>query len=113
MSAIYKILTHDEWGRARREGIFTGAPVDAADGYIHFSTGQQVSETATKHFAGCENLVLIQSAPDSLGSELKWETSRGGDLFPHLYRPLKLEEMMYVGTFNVAANGNHDLEILL
>jgi uncharacterized protein (DUF952 family) len=81
---IYKILPAALWEKAQREGIFRGAPVDLADGYIHFSTAGQVAETAAKHFGGQTDLVLL--ALDSAQfDDLKWEPSRGGALFPHLY----------------------------
>ena len=85
---IYKILTRAEWDAALAAGAFTGSPVDVTDGYIHFSTAAQVRETAAKHFAGKTELLLVAIDPASLGSALKWEPSRGGALFPHLYAPL-------------------------
>ena len=87
-TVVYKILSQDAWARARAEGVFLGAPVDRADGYIHFSTAAQVRETAAKHFAGLGDLVLVAVDADRLGAALKWEVSRGGALFPHLYGPL-------------------------
>lgn len=85
---IYKILPAALWEKAQREGIFYGAPVDIADGYIHFSTAEQVAETATKHFSGQTDLVLLALDPSRL-DDLKWEPSRGGALFPHLYASLE------------------------
>ena len=82
---IYKILNQDEWQEFLRAGDFTGSSVDVADGYIHFSTASQVVQTATKHFAGKDNLVLLEIDEQNLGENLKFEPSRGGDLFPHLY----------------------------
>jgi uncharacterized protein (DUF952 family) len=85
---IYKILSQAAWAAARAEGVFRGAPVDLADGFIHFSTASQVRETAAKHFAGLADLVLVAVDADALGAALKWEPSRGGALFPHLYASL-------------------------
>ena len=90
-SMIYKILTEPLWREAQRIGSLRGAPVDLADGYIHFSTKEQVAETAAKHFAGADDLVLLAVDPGALpGAAPKWEKSRGGDLFPHLYDSLDL-----------------------
>lgn len=85
---IYKISPRAAWQQAISAGIYTGAPVDIQDGFIHFSTAAQVIETAAKHFAGQDDLVLIAVDAEKLGDALKWEPSRGGDLFPHLYGPL-------------------------
>lgn len=88
MTRIYKLLTRPEWLAASDAGGFTGAPVDIADGYIHFSTAAQAQETGRKYFSGVENLVAVAFEAEALGEGLKWEPSRGGDLFPHLYGPL-------------------------
>lgn len=88
MSLVYKILPAAEWAEARARGVFEGSAVDMADGYIHFSTEAQWRETLRRHFAGQEDLVLVAVPAEALGSGLKWEPSRGGDLFPHLYGPL-------------------------
>ncbi len=85
---IYKIVARDLWVEAERTGSLIGAPVDLADGYIHFSTASQVRETARRHFSGQSDLLLVSVNVDRLGDKLKWEPSRGGDLFPHLYGPL-------------------------
>jgi uncharacterized protein (DUF952 family) len=85
---IYKICTAAEWRDAERRGAFTGSAVDIADGFIHFSTAAQVEETARRHFAGQTDLVLVAVNPAKLRAALKWEASRGGDLFPHLYGDL-------------------------
>ena len=85
---IYKICTSAEWREAEERGSFTGSAVDVADGFIHFSTAAQVEETARRHFAGETDLVLVAVDPAALGDALKWEPSRGGDLFPHLYGAL-------------------------
>ena len=85
---IYKITPRALWDEAVMKGTFDGAPVDVADGFIHFSTAAQVHETAAKHFQGVEDLLLVAVEGDDLGDALKWEPSRGGDLFPHLYGAL-------------------------
>jgi uncharacterized protein (DUF952 family) len=87
---IYKILPASLWRTAQEEGVFRGAPVDLADGYIHFSTREQVAETAAKHFAAQSDLVLLEIDAAVFGDALKWEPSRGGALFPHLYGDLEL-----------------------
>lgn len=85
---VYKILTSDQWYRLRREGAFEGAPVDIADGYVHFSSAGQVRETAAKHFAGQDPLWLVACRAEALFPDLRWEPSRGGEMFPHLYAVL-------------------------
>jgi uncharacterized protein (DUF952 family) len=92
MSTIYKLLSADRWAAARAAGVFNGSTVDLADGFIHFSSGQQAQETAAKWFAGQADLLLTVEIADA-DPALKWETSRGGALFPHLYRPLELHEV--------------------
>lgn len=92
MSLIYKILTKAQWQGAKDAGAFTGSPVDLADGYIHFSTGAQAQETARRYFCGQTDLMVLTVETEDLSLDLKsaliWEPSRGGDLFPHLYKPL-------------------------
>jgi uncharacterized protein (DUF952 family) len=85
---IYKICTAREWADAVRLGHYAGSAVDAKDGFIHFSTARQVAETARRHFTGQSGLVLVTVDAALLQADLKWEASRGGDLFPHLYAPL-------------------------
>jgi uncharacterized protein (DUF952 family) len=92
---IYKILRADEWAALRAEGETRGAPIDQADGYVHFSTAEQARETAAKHFAGVEGLMLAALDPARMGAALKWEPSRGGALFPHLYGPLRLADVLW------------------
>ena len=87
---IYKILPRAEWTAAEAAGRFEGSAVDHQDGYIHFSTAAQAGETAQRYFAGLTDLVVLEVEGDDLGSVLKWEPSRGGDLFPHLYAPLEV-----------------------
>lgn len=86
----YKILTRDQYDQLRADGTFAGAPIDLQDGYIHMSTRAQAAETAAKHFAGQDHLVLAMVDLAALGGQVKWEPSRGGQLFPHLYGPLPL-----------------------
>ncbi|MEJ6395454.1 DUF952 domain-containing protein [Gymnodinialimonas sp. 2305UL16-5] len=92
---IYKILRPEEWATLERDGETAGAPIDLADGFVHFSTAEQAAETAAKHFAGVEGLVLAALEADDLGDDLKWEPSRGGALFPHLYGPLRLADVIW------------------
>ncbi|SDE85982.1 DUF952 domain-containing protein [Limimaricola pyoseonensis] len=92
---IYKIFRAAEWAELDQAGESLGAPVDRADGFIHFSTAAQAPETAAKHFAGEDGLVLAALDRDALGEALKWEPSRGGQLFPHLYRALKRGEVLW------------------
>lgn len=88
MTRIYKLVSRGEWEAAKAGGAFQGAAVDLADGYIHFSTGAQAVETARKYFAGLSDILIVGFEAEALGPNLKWEPSRGGDLFPHLYEPL-------------------------
>jgi uncharacterized protein (DUF952 family) len=92
---IYKILRAPEWAELQARGESAGAPVDIADGLVHFSTAEQSAETAAKHFAGADGLVLLALETDALGDALKWEVSRGGALFPHLYAPLRLADVLW------------------
>jgi uncharacterized protein (DUF952 family) len=102
---VYKICDAALWREAERAGVFHGAPVDLADGYIHFSAAEQVAETAAKHFAGRQNLLIVAVAADALGPALKWEPSRGGALFPHLYGPLRLAAVRWVKPLPTDADG--------
>jgi uncharacterized protein (DUF952 family) len=88
MSRLYKIVDASAWDAAVRAGTFVGAEIDLKDGYIHLSTGPQAAETARRHFAGRDGLLLVAVEAQALGDALKWEPSRGGDLFPHLYGAL-------------------------
>ncbi len=92
---IFKIFRTEEWQNLRTQGQTTGAPIDVADGYIHFSTANQATETAAKHFAGEDGLHLIAVDTDQLGEALEWEVSRGDDLFPHLYREMTLKDVVW------------------
>jgi len=104
---IYKICTEDLWREALQAGRFDGAPIDLADGYIHFSTAGQVRETAAKHFARQTGLVLVAIPADALGNDLKWEVSRGGALFPHLYAPLDPAVVLWAKPLPLGADGAH------
>lgn len=103
---IYKIFRRPEWDAFRAAGQTTGAPIDLADGYIHFSTAAQVAETAAKHFASESDLVLVAINSETLGPALKWEPSRGGALFPHLYRALALSEVVWDKSLPLGATGH-------
>ena len=92
---IYKILTSEQWADLQARGETPGAPVDVADGFVHFSSATQVRETAAKHFAGQDGLILLALEAQALGTALKWEPSRGGALFPHLYGPLRLVDVAW------------------
>ena len=106
-SLIYKICPLELWQEAESTRTFTGAPVDVADGYIHFSTARQLAETAAKHFADQHDLLLVTVAAEALGDKLKWEPSRGDDLFPHLYGNLDLADVMRVDPFPIDDTGVH------
>lgn len=92
---IYKIFRASEWAELQAKGTTQGAPIDIADGYVHFSTAAQAAETAAKHFAGQADLHLLALDADTLGDDLKWEISRGDALFPHLYRTLNLSDVLW------------------
>ncbi len=92
---IYKVFRANEWADLQSNGQTDGAPIDIADGYIHFSTAEQVEETVQKHFAGEDDLTLLGIDTDSMVPDLRWELSRGGALFPHLYRTLHLSDVVW------------------
>lgn len=100
---IYKVLRAAEWEALQRQGETAGASVDLADGYIHFSTADQLPGTLARHFAGEAGLYLIACDPAALSPDLRWEPARGGALFPHLYRPLR---MMDVASATPVAEGS-------
>jgi uncharacterized protein (DUF952 family) len=112
-TTIYKICERSLWDTAVRAGVFAGAPVDLRDGFIHFSTPGQVAETAARHFAGMTDLVLVAIDAERLGSELKWEVSRGGALFPHLYAELPLAAVQWTKPLPLGAGGRHILPELV
>lgn len=92
---IYKIFRANEWAHLQTHGETAGAPVDLADGFVHFSTAEQAAETAAKHFAGETDLTLLAVDAATLGDDLKWEVSRGGALFPHLFRVLRMGDIVW------------------
>ncbi|ANT60728.1 hypothetical protein AYJ57_10340 [Salipiger sp. CCB-MM3] len=104
---IYKILRADEWAALQAQGETAGAPIDVADGYIHFSTSEQVRETASKHFSGVEGLHLLCYETEDLGDQLRWEPSRGGALFPHLYAALPMAGLKWARPLPVGSSGAH------
>lgn len=107
MALVYKICPRDLWRDAEALGRFTGAPVDHADGFIHFSTAGQVVETAARHFAGQDDLLLVAVEGDDLGPALRFEPSRGGALFPHLYGDLPLSAVRSVTPLPLGPEGRH------
>jgi uncharacterized protein (DUF952 family) len=110
---VYKIVDRAAWARALTTGVFDGAPVDLADGYIHFSAAGQLRETARKHFAGQGNLLLVAFESDALGPALRWEVSRGGALFPHLYGSLDPKRALWMRVLGQRPDGVPDLEGLV
>ena len=98
-ATAFKIFTADQWDQFKTDGVFHGAPIDVADGYIHMSTADQYAETLTKHFAGQAGLVIAEIDLSGFGEALKWEISRGGALFPHLYGVLSMDAV--IGVRNV------------
>ena len=107
MTTVYKIVAADLWQAAEDSGVFTGAGIDLNDGFIHLSTGAQARRTAQLYFKGQGNLVLVAVDGAMLGDALKYEPSRDGDLFPHLYGPLPLAAVLWVRPLPVGGDGNH------
>lgn len=107
MTILYKICPAKLWREAERAGVFHGSEVDRRDNFIHFSTATQVVETAARHFAGQNDLLLIRVDAGTLGSALKWEPSRGGALFPHLYARLDLAAVISVEPLPLGPEGRH------
>ncbi len=107
MTTVYKIVSADLWRAAEGSGVFTGAGIDLNDGFIHLSTGAQARRTAQLYFAGQNDLVLVAADGARLGDALKYEPSRDGDLFPHLYGPLPLAAVLSVRPLHLGADGNH------
>ena len=102
---IYKIVPAALWREAEAVGCFNGSPVDLRDGFIHFSTAAQAPETAARHFAGIDGLLLVAVAVRGL--DLRWEVSRGGDLFPHVYGVLPLSAVQWLRALPVGSDGRH------
>lgn len=92
---IYKIFRDIEWAGLQAQGETLGAPIDRTDGYVHFSTASQAAETAARYFTGVEGLVLLALQSDDLGADLRWEPARNGALFPHLYRALRMSDVLW------------------
>ena len=100
MTRVYKVVGAAEWAQASRDGVFRGAEIDHRDGYIHLSDGGQVEKTVALYFAERDDLVLVALEAESLGEALKWEPSRGGALFPHLYAALPLDRVVFAKPFS-------------
>lgn len=98
-TTAFKVLTAAQWAQFQADGIFHGAPVDLADGYIHLSATDQLQGTLDKHFAGQSGLVIAEVDLGVLGETVKWELSRGDALFPHIYGPLPMAAVLGVQTF--------------
>lgn len=103
---IYKILTSEQWADLQNKTETQGAPIDVSDGFIHFSTATQAQETADKHFTNVDGLFVAALDADALGADLKWEVSRGGAKFPHLYAPLRLADILWCEDLPLV-NGTH------
>lgn len=113
MDIIYKILPASLWRKAQDKGRFDGAPADLADGYIHFSTAEQAEATAAKYFKGQDDLLLIAVDTKRLGDGLRFEPSRGGMLFPHLYLALPLDAVVWAKPLPLRPDGKYDFAGLL
>ena len=107
----YKVLTSEQFAVLERDGIYAGAPVDLADGYIHLSTAEQLAGTLEKHFAGQDDLEIVAVDLGALGETVKWEESRGGALFPHIYGPLTLDVVLDYGPLEYASDGTIKLPV--
>ena len=106
---VYKIVTRAAWRTAERAGVFRGAGADLADGYIHFSTAGQAADTAARHFAGQDDLLLVAVSAEALGAALRHEPASNGELFPHLYGELPLSAVIRVHDLPLGADGRHRL----
>jgi uncharacterized protein (DUF952 family) len=104
---IYKIVPAPDWEEARKTGVFHGSAVDLRDGFIHFSAESQLGETAQRYFRGQDGLLLVAADAGALGSALRWEPSRGGELFPHLYAPLPLSAVVWMEPMPLGPDGRH------
>jgi uncharacterized protein (DUF952 family) len=109
MQCIYKIVDAIQWEQSVQTGEFSGAGIDKKDGFIHFSTASQVAETLERHFKGISGLLLISVDADRLGTALKWEVSRGGGLFPHLYSNLAMSAVVAQDPLPLLDDGSHRL----
>lgn len=104
---IFKVVSRQLWAEAEEAGIFRGAPIDVKDGFIHFSAANQVVETVARHFFGQVDLLLVEVDATRLGTALRWEVSRGGDLFPHLYGDMPLDSVLSVAELPLGDDGTH------
>lgn len=104
---IYHLARKASWEEATAHGVYTGTPEDRADGFLHFSTAAQIVVSAAKHRAGEKDIILVAVAPDVLGDALKWEPSRGGDLFPHLYGELSMDHVAWSAPLPLGEDGVH------
>jgi len=102
---VYKIVPEALWRAGAWTGVFTGSPIDLHDGYIHLSTAGQVMATAARHFAGVDGLLLVAVTPGAL--DVRWEPSRDGDLFPHLYGPLPMSAVCWITPLPIGPDGRH------
>ncbi len=110
MALIYKIASATLWREAESQGTFVGAAIDIADGFIHFSTVEQLRETVALHFKGQDDLIVAAIDPEKLPVPLAWEASRGGALFPHLYAALPMTAVAWAKPLPMLADGSHDFE---
>lgn len=108
---LFKILRPYEWADLKRAGESAGAPVDLADGYVHLSTAEQVEDTLRKHFADEGDLVLLACSEAAMAADVRWEEARGGALFPHLYRPLRIADIHWTRALRAGPNG-HEIGVL-
>ncbi|HYM33491.1 MAG TPA: DUF952 domain-containing protein [Candidatus Cybelea sp.] len=113
MTTIYHMADRDVWAAATARGTYSGTAADAADGFMHFSTAAQVEESAAKHRKGAKNLVLLEVDAEVLGTDLRWETARGGDLFPHLYAALDVRKVRAVHDLPLGPGGQHIFPVLM
>lgn len=107
MPAIYHLARVSGWRAAARSGVYHGTPEDRADGFLHFSTAEQVAESAARHRRGETDIVLLAVAAETLGDALRWEPSRNGDLFPHLYGALPLASVLWSQPLPLGDDGRH------
>jgi uncharacterized protein (DUF952 family) len=106
-TVIYKVVDKHVWAAAKKEGLFCGAQIDIKDGYIHLSSAEQLAETVAKHFAGQDDLLLVSVSVAAVAEDLKWELSRNDQRFPHLYRSLKMDDVVGEQPLVMAADGSH------
>lgn len=108
-AAVYHVARREAWLQALREGVYRGGPDCLRDGFIHFSEASQVRRSLARHFAGEDDLVLLAAAPETLGPDLRWEASAGGDLYPHFYGVLAPGQLVEIGPVERDAEGRHRL----